>query len=295
MRPSAAAVGTFDGVHRGHLAVLDTLRAMALPLGLEPMAVTFDRHPLSLIAPERAPGAITTVSKKVELIRKAGVEPVVIPFDEELRATSARDWMGMLREKLGVRLLVVGYDNTFGCDGVNLSIADYRRIGDSIGIEVAEAPVIEGISSSAIRKAIIAGDVGEASAMMGRRFQLPGIVVGGNRLGRTIGFPTANLMTAPGLVRPANGVYAAFALLPDGETRDAMVNIGVRPTIRRGNDPTIEAHIIGWEGDLYGQELTLSFIGRLRDEERFNTIDALRNQLEKDLRTAKTACESQRD
>lgn len=282
MNGCAAAVGTFDGVHLGHAAVLSTLREIAGEKGLDAKAITFDRHPLALIAPDRAPLAITTLKKKEELISHLGVSPVTMVFDEELRATTAADWMAMLHDDMGVTELVVGYDNTFGSDGVSLSIADYRAIGRESGINVTEAPFVAGISSSAIRKAIASGDIISANSMLGRHFVLPGIVVDGNRLGRTIGFPTANLLPEAGLVVPGNGVYAAVVTLPDGERRPAMVNIGTRPTVRRGDNLTVEAHILGWKGDIYGMPLRLAFHGRLRDESRFNSIDALRRQLEKD-------------
>lgn len=281
----AAAIGTFDGVHRGHTEVLATLRNAAAQRNLEPVAFTFDRHPLALIAPERAPKAITTIPKKESLIGNAGVKTVVVAFDEKLRETTARDWMSLLRNQYEVTLLVVGYDNTFGSDGVNLSISDYREIGKSLGMEIIEAPLVAGVSSSAVRKAISAGDISAANDMLGRHFLLPGTVVHGNQLGRTIGFPTANIMPEPGLVIPGNGVYAAKAVLPDGKKMPAMVNIGVRPTIRRGNEQTVEAHIIGWEGDLYGREISIIFFSRLRDEQQFNSIDSLRRQLDSDKKT----------
>ena len=287
MSGKAAAVGTFDGVHLGHSAVLGHLVRLAEERGLDPVAITFDRHPLSLIAPQRAPLAISTVDKKSELIAAKGVTPIVVPFDDDLRSTTARDWMKMLHDRYDVRLLVVGYDNTFGSDGVTLSISDYKEIGRHTGIEVVEAPFVEGISSSAIRKAISSGNIAEANRMLGRRFSLPGIVVEGNKLGRTIGFPTANILPGPGLVVPANGVYAATVSLPGGMKREAVVNIGVRPTVRRGNNLTVEAHILDWKGDLYGHPLTIAFAGRLRDEIRFNSIDALRVQIEKDTLQAK--------
>jgi len=287
MMGKAAAIGTFDGVHLGHATVLSTVRRISVEKGLEPVAITFDRHPLALIAPERAPLAITTLEKKTGLITKAGVTPIVLSFDEKLRATTARDWMRMIHDELGVEQLVVGYDNTFGSDGVTLSIADYRIIGEETGINVSEAPVVEGISSSAIRKAIAAGKIADANRMLGRRFSLPGTVVEGNRLGRTIGFPTANVMPEPGLVIPANGVYAAIAILPGGRKEKAVVNIGVRPTVRRGNNLTIEAHILDWQGNLYGLPATIIFQQRMREEIKFKSIDALRLQIEKDVFQAK--------
>lgn len=289
---AAAAIGTFDGVHRGHEAVLSTLTLLARQRGLTPIAVTFDRHPLDLIAPERAPKAITTVERKSRLLRQAGVSPVVLPFDEELRSTTAREWMQRLKRDYGVEAIVVGYDNTFGSDGINLSIADYRRLSREIGIDIVEAPFVEGISSSAVRKAIAEGDVERAAAMLGRPYRLSGTVVDGNRLGRTIGFPTANINPDPTLITPADGVYSATAILNDGSSHPAMVNIGRRPTVRRGEQRTIEAHIIDWKGDLYGSPIALDLKARLRDEIRFNSIEALREQLEKDRLEVKESLDS---
>ncbi len=287
MKPTVAAIGTFDGVHRGHLAVIEKLKEVAREKDLEPIVITFDSHPLSLIAPQRAPLAITSIEKKAELLRKAGVRPILLHFNQEMRDTTARDWMRHLHEQYGVEALVVGYDNTFGCDGVTLSISDYRHIGENIGIDVIEAPFVADISSSAIRKALLNGDIDSAASMLGRNYTLSGTVVTGNRLGRTIGFPTANLLPQPGLTIPANGVYAAMAQLPDSSHLPAIVNIGTRPTVRRGDRRTIEAHIIGFDGDLYGHPISLTFFKRLRDEMKFNSIEALRNQIEKDRESAK--------
>lgn len=287
MKPTVAAIGTFDGVHRGHLAVIEKLKEVAREKGLEPIVITFNSHPLSLIAPQRAPLAITSTEKKSEFLRKAGVRPIVLHFNQEMRDTTARDWMRHLHDQYNVEALVVGYDNTFGSDGVTLSISDYRNIGKQTGIDVIEAPFVADISSSAIRKALLNGDIDSASSMLGRNYTLSGTVVAGNRLGRTIGFPTANLLPHPGLTIPANGVYAAMAQLPDSSSLPAIVNIGTRPTVRRGDRRTIEAHIIGFDGDLYGHPISLTFFKRLRDEMKFNSIEALRNQIEKDRESAK--------
>lgn len=278
-----AAVGTFDGVHRGHTAVLEFLRAKSAEKGLQPVAITFDRHPLTEIAPHKAPKSLTTLEKKCELIRRHGVEPLVIPFDNKLRTTTTLEWMKRMHDEMGVDLLVVGFDNTFGSDGVNYSVADYKEIGKRIGIEVVEAPVVDGVSSSAVRKAIAAGRVEDAAEMLGRRYSLGGLVVNGNHLGRTIGFPTANLKPTDGMVIPGNGVFAAIATLPDGSRRTAVVNIGKRPTVRRGDSLAIEAHIIGWNGDIYGMPLRLTFASRLRDEQKFNSIEDLKQQIDKDV------------
>lgn len=279
-----AAIGTFDGVHKGHKCVLDTIKSIATEKGLLPVAVTFDRHPLSVIAPERNPHLITSIDRRNKLIERAGVKPILFKFDKHLQHTTALEWMKRLHDELGVEVLVVGYDNTFGSDGINLSLSDYHKLGVQTGIEVIEAPYEEGVSSSVIRKAIKSGDVEKAAVMLGRPFRLKGITVDGNKLGRTIGFPTANIsiIDKDELIIPATGVYAAEAILPDGEKYPAMVNIGTRPTIRRGNQLTIEAHIIGWEGDLYDKPVILDLIKRLREEKKFAGIDDLRKQLDKD-------------
>lgn len=287
MRSAVAAIGTFDGVHKGHLTVIDKLKEIAAEKDVDPIVITFDCHPLTIIAPERTPSSITSTEKKCELLRGAGVMALVMHFDREMRETTARDWMRRLHDEYGVVGLVVGYDNTFGSDGVTLSIADYKRIGAELGIEVVEAPFVAGISSSAIRKAIIAGDIDRATSMLGRYYSLSGTVVTGNRLGRTIGFPTANILPQPELTIPANGVYAAIVVLPDGSRRQAVVNIGTRPTVRRGDQLTVEAHIIDFDGDLYGQPVSLIFRKRLRDEMKFKSIEALRQQIEKDRDAAK--------
>ena len=278
----AASIGTFDGVHRGHHIVLDTVVNVARDKDMQPVALTFDRHPLQLIAPKRAPGMITTMRRKNYLIEKRGVWPITVAFDDTTRKMTAKEWMMHLRDYYNIDVLVVGYDNTFGCDGVNMSVADYRDIGTELGIEIIEAPIVEGVSSSAIRKAIARGDIEGAALMLGRPYHLPGTVTHGNKLGHTIGYPTANLQPMPGLLIPASGVYAAEAVLPDGNIKKAMVNIGTRPTIKRGNELTIEAHIINWDGDLYGKPLRLYFHKRLRDERQFKSIDELREQLAKD-------------
>lgn len=284
----AATVGTFDGVHLGHRLVLDTLREEARRDGLEPMAITFDRHPLTLIAPERAPGFLSTVDEKRALLEAEGVEPVVMAFNEQMRRQTAYEWMRRLHERMGVRLLVVGYDNTFGSDGLSMSIADYESLGEVIGIRVVEAPVVPGISSSAVRKAVAAGDVERAAEMLGRPYRLEGIVRSGNRLGATIGFPTANIQPERGRQLPAEGVYAADATLPDGRRFRAAVNIGRRPTIGDLTAPLIEAHLIDFDGDLYGENLQLDLTARIRGEQKFDSVEDLRQQLEKDVREIRT-------
>lgn len=290
MKGKAAAIGTFDGLHRGHQTVLNLLKESAKSLGLEPFAITFDRHPLALIDPSRIPPAVSTLKKKKKLLSDAGVSTLVLEFNEDLRSKTAREWLKIMHDDFGVKLLVIGYDNTFGSDGVNLSVADYQKLGKEIGINVVVAPELKNVSSSNVRKSIFRGEVDKAYEMLGRPFSLPGIVVHGNKLGRTIGFPTANIKPEEGLVVPKSGVYAAKVKLPDGEVLPSIVNIGRRPTVKRGNNTVIEAHIIGWNGDLYGKEISLRFLKRLRDEKEFESIEALKKQIQQDRVEAIKIC-----
>ena len=283
----AVTIGTFDGVHRGHRLVLSTLKQEAAQRGLQPVAISFDRHPLELVAPERSPGNLTSTERKAELIRREGVEPLILPFNEQLRSMRAYEWLEHIHRKYGVRLLVAGYDNTFGSDGIDMSIADYKAIGDTIGIEVISAPEEPGVSSSAVRKAVKAGDIAKASSLLGHRPELEGRVAPGFHVGHEIGFPTANLQVPPTSVMPAQGVYAALAFIEDSEKGyPTMVNIGYRPTFegtaKASDHLTLEAHIIGMEDEIYGKNVRLEWLGRLRDERRFGSVDELIQQLKRD-------------
>ncbi len=283
----AVTIGTFDGVHRGHQLVLDTLKREAEARGLQPVAITFDRHPLDLVAPERAPGRLMSTERKAELIRREGVEPLVLPFTEQLRKMRAYEWLDYIHRKYEVELLVAGYDNTFGSDGIDMSIADYKAMGDAIGIEVISAPEEEGVSSSAVRKAVKAGDIKKAIELLGRRPEIEGKVLPGFHVGSEIGFPTANLQISRKTAMPAPGVYAAKAFIDGSDAgKPAMVNIGYRPTFE-GTDKasghlTVEAHIIGEDEDLYNRGVRLEFADRLRDEKKFGSVRELTEQLHKD-------------
>lgn len=283
----AVTIGTFDGVHRGHRLVLDTLKREAGLRGLQPVAITFDRHPLELVAPHRAPGNLTGTERKAELIRREGVEPLILPFTEQLRGMRAYDWLDYIHRKYDVTLLVAGYDNTFGSDGIDMSIADYKAMGDSIGIEVITAPEEEGVSSSAVRKAFKSGDIVKAKTLLGHQPEIEGRVMSGFHIGHDIGFPTANLQVSSRSVLPATGVYAALAFIENNpEGYPTMVNIGYRPTFegtgKESKHLTVEAHIIGKNEDLYGKSLRLEFIDRIRDERKFGSVAELRDQLKLD-------------
>lgn len=300
--PKGICVGTFDGVHTGHRQVLGTLVKESRSRGLAPVAVTFDRHPLEIIRPERAPKLLTTCERKLQLLHESGVETLLLQFTPELRRLTAYEWLNLMQRKYGARLVVLGYDTTFGCDGLDMSIADYASLAEGLGMDVAVAPEIPGVSSSAIRTAVREGNIRRAAEMLGRPPELEGRVVHGRKVGRTLGFPTANLEPTAHLQVPAGGVYAASAVLPDGSRFPAMVNVGTRPTFAgdgsrnggisrgdnsfRGGDArslAIEAYLDDFTGDLYGQLLHLDFLSRLREEKRFSSPAELAAQLELDL------------
>lgn len=274
--------GTFDGVHKGHREVLDFMKERSEALGLSPAVVTFDRHPLEVIAPERAPKLLMSPDDRDAALSELGVEVVRMAFDEELRRLTAAEWLRRMRQA-GVREVVVGYDNTFGCDGRSLRMEDYFRLGRELDMAVEEAPVLPGVSSTLVRDALAFGRVEEAAGMLGRPYTMTGEVVHGRHVGHRLGFPTANVVCDSRLAVPASGVYAADVALPDGSSRKAVVNIGTRPTVDNGSDISVEAHIPDFSGDLYGRTISLSFLRRLRDERRFGTLGELQDAIRADI------------
>lgn len=277
-----ATVGTFDGVHPGHRLVLQTAARMAEARRLKALAIVFDRHPLETVAPHRAPGMLTGRDTRNSLIEEEGVSVMEIPFDENIRKLSAYEWMRKIRDEHGVAGMVIGYDNTFGCDGLHHSLSAFEQLGEKLGMDIVIAPVINGVSSSIIRKAVAAGDMEKCMELLGRPYELDGIITHGRAIGRTMGYPTANLRPDPRRMVPAEGVYATAATLPDGTILPAMTNIGCRPTFETGEPVSIEACILGWNGDLYGKSLSLRFLKRLRDEKKFSNGNELKAQLQAD-------------
>lgn len=284
----AATVGTFDGVHPGHRLVLSVLRREAEARGLRPMVVTFDRHPLETLRPERVPGLVMSPVRRDGILRSLGFEVEVCRFTPEFASLTAREWIRRLRDSHGVRLVVIGYDNTFGSDGRRMTCEDYIELGKSEGVEVIDASCRPGVSSTTVRHALAAGDVEEAASLLGEPFEIEGRVVHGRALGRTIGFPTANIEPSYRAALPHEGVYAADVCCPDGEWRRSVVNIGRRPSVEhRGDAPlSIEAHIIGYAGDLYGRMVRVRFLRRLRGERRFAGLEELREAISRDVAQA---------
>lgn len=282
--PTAAAVGMFDGVHLGHRFVLSFLAAAAAARRLATAAITFSCHPRLALQPDCGMKLLMDSRRKLDALGATGIDyAVMLDFDAALARLSAREFLRMIRERYGVRLLVMGYDHRFGHDSAGCTFEDYAAFGAAEGVEVVRAPELQGaghISSSAIRSAVLAGDVQRAAEMLSRPYSLGGTVVEGLKNGRLIGFPTANISLAGSpLAIPADGVYAVRAVLEDGTVYGGMLNIGTRPTIGSGLQRTVEVHILGFSGDLYGTRLTVEFVARVREERRMAGLEALRRQL----------------
>jgi riboflavin kinase/FMN adenylyltransferase len=284
-RPVLAALGTFDGLHRGHRAVIDRLRQEAARVGGEAVALTFDPHPLVVIAPPAEPFLLSTLDERVELFAAAGVDTlVVVRFDQALRELSASAWLDRLHAGLGVRHLVVSSGHAFGRNrqGSPALLEAWAR-ERGVGLTVV-APVRDGddvVSSSGIRALLRAGDVRTAATRLGRWYTVRGPVVPGSRRGRLLGMPTANVQVPPPKVVPGHGVYAAYGTV-EGTTHRAAVNVGVRPTFDDGA-LAVEAHLLGVDRDLYGRILEVAFVHRLRDEVRFPSAETLKAQMAEDL------------
>jgi len=273
-RPRRVAIGTFDGVHLGHREVIrgsDTV-------------LTFDPHPLSIIHPEAGPKLIAPFPVKRDLIAELGVEElVVIPFNEDFSHRSAEQFVqDVLIAALGAERVSVGENFRFG-QGAR-GTAEFLAGHDDFETHVVELVEVAGetVSSSHIRGLIAAGDVKQAAAFLGGPFLFEGEVVSGDRRGRELSVPTANLVPDDAYVCPGHGVYAAWA-----NDHPTAVNVGVRPTFDSHGKLLVEAHLIGFEGDLYGQQLRIAFLERMRGEKRFDSVDALVEQMQQDLVQAK--------
>ena len=300
--PCAATIGFFDGVHRGHQYLVANLKEHARQLGLATMVITFARHPRQVLHSNWQPQLLSTASEKALLLEQLCIDYLVIlQFDESMAALSAREFMNqILFRQLHVKLLIIGYDNHFGhrpaksvdnevrrCEGFE----DYVDYGRELGMKVfRENPLSLGdirVSSSVVRRLLAEGDVWTAAKCLGHPYSLSGTVVQGEHVGTGIGFPTANLCPDDHCkLIPATGAYAVTVQLPGLlQPLHAMTNIGTRPTFD-GLQLTLETHIFGFSGSLYGQLLTIHFHYRLRSEQRFESADALTAQLRLDAAQA---------
>jgi riboflavin kinase/FMN adenylyltransferase len=279
-RPRRIAVGTFDGVHLGHREVI---------VGSDTV-LTFDPHPLSVVAPAAVPRLLTTLRRKAELVASLGVrEMVVIEFDREFAARSAQRFIDeVLVGRLGATHVSVGENFRFG----HRAQGDTDLLGADGRFETRVAPLLEVdgevVSSSHVRGLVLAGDVEDAAHFLGTPFTVDGEVVHGDERGRTLGYPTANLVPVEGYVVPGHGVYACRAVTADGAVHAAAVNVGVRPQFVTGRGELIEAFLLDFEADLYGTTLRLEFLRRLRGERRFPSVEALVAQMGRDVDEARS-------
>ncbi len=278
-RPRHVAIGTFDGVHRGHQAVIDDADTV----------LTFDPHPLEILHPAALPKLIMPFGVKRDVIEGLGVrELVVIPFDREFAQRSAEEFIErVLVERLGAEKVSVGENFRFGAKAKG----DPAMLAAHPEFETRVVPLVEvdgeTVSSTRIRALVAAGDMEGARHCLGAPFMVEGEVVGGDQRGRELGFPTANIVPDDRLAIPGHGVYAAFA-----NGVPAAVNVGVRPTFESGRGVLIETYLIDFEGDLYGTDLRVAFVARLRGEKRFASVEELITQMRSDVEDAKRVCAS---
>ena len=289
-QPVVASMGSFDGMHLGHQALVARVREGARLGGLSSCIVTFFPHPLRVLAPERAPAMLQTLEDRLEVLERLGIdEAVVVPFTLELAAVQAGEFVrDMLLDRVRVAELISGPDARFGCgrEGDVTLLKQIARSG-AFELHVVDPVCLDGerISSSGLRRRVLAGDVEWAGRRLGRPYSMAGEVVKGDGRGTGLGFPTANLCPE-GELRPLDGVYACRAELEDGSVWPAAVHVGPIPTfsIRR---PTVEAHLIGFSGDLVGRRLRLHFVRRIRGTRVFDRAEALQSRIAEDVREAR--------
>ena len=297
-RPAAVTVGTFDGVHLGHRRLLGSLRHEADQAGLASVAVTLKEQPRALIDPSAQVTYLATLEHRTQLLGETGIDAVLpVSFDDSLRGLSAVEFLEMLKRSADVRLLIAGAGARLGND--RRDAAELARLAGQHGVRIVEIEAVRlanaandatdpggEVSSSAIRRALIAGDVKVAAQMLGRRHRVDGTVVTGDKRGRELGFPTANIEPEASLVVPADGIYATI-INAAGKRRMAATSIGLRPTFGSGGARLIEAYILDFEGDLYGHHVQLEFVERLRGEVKFDGIKPLVTQMNLDVSEAR--------
>lgn len=298
---SAVTIGAYDGVHLGHRAVIAQVRALAEARGLQTVVVTFDRHPASVVRPESAPLLLTDLDQKLELLAAAGVDATyVVHFDEERAKEQAADFVEeVLVGCLTTRAVVVGEDFHFGHQrGGNVALLEAMGAEHGFTVEGLELRGADGapagpdaiVSSTAIRRLLAEGDVAGAAALLGRPHEVRGTVEHGDKRGRELGFPTANLQIDPDLQLPADGIYAGWFERADGSVHATAMSLGHRPTFyeRPQGAPLLECNLLDFAGDLYGEAVRVRFVERLRGEVRFDGVDALVAQMGADVEATRS-------
>ena len=289
---SALTIGVFDGVHRGHRHLIAALVEEARASGLLAGVVTFRNHPVTVLRPGTRVRFLSDVAERSRLLKELGVDFVAaVGFDPALARLSSREFLRVLARDLRMRKLVVGPDFAMGRnrDG---SVETLPAIASDIGFEFKSVDLVTDpsgiVKSTAIRKRIADGEVSDAARLLGRNFSVRGTVVQGQKRGRELGFPTANLEVDPDLIIPCDGIYATWAHLESG-SHMAATSIGLRPTFDDGENRTVEAFLLDFSEDIYGRTLCLEFVQRLRGEEKYDTVEALLEQMDKDVQQTRTA------
>jgi len=285
-RPCGVTIGVFDGVHRGHQHLAGVLLERAKAEGLATVALTFNPHPRTVLRPGTAVTYLTSLEERVELLQALGLDSVgVLAFTSELAQLSAEDFLSLLVEELEMRLLVVGPDFALGRNRVG-TIGVMRQIGERLGFRVEVAPLLaeadEKVGSSAIRQALAEGNIGRVGRLLGRPFSLRGPVVAGDRRGRTLGFPTANIAIGLDRALPAYGIYVARAYMREN-SYESCTSIGIRPTFDVEPHPIVETYILDFDEDVYRQEMRIDLLHRLRGEQRFASAEELIAQMRRDI------------
>ncbi len=289
---TALALGCFDGVHRGHATILSRVVAMARAYGMSSGLLTFDPHPLEVIAPEVAPMLLSPGGEKSRLLAETGIDfAVVMPFTPALSQMVAQDFLReVLLGRLGMKMMTVGRDVRFGSGGQGdaVFLAHESAAGD-FQVDVLSPVAVNGelVSSTSVREAVARGDIGSAAAMLGRGYAVTGPVVEGRRVGRTIGVPTANVAVHPRKLLPPDGVYAARVTIDRHRAPlPGVLNIGIRPTLDDGRARTFEVHIIGFDADIYDTVITVEIVAPVRHEQKFDSLLELSRQIDMDIAVA---------
>lgn len=283
-----ATIGVFDGVHKGHQFLINQVKQLAQERKMASLLITFPIPPRKVLQPEFQPQLLTTVDEKVRLLTQTGADKcLLLPFTKELSQKTAQEFMQLLHDFYGVKVLVIGHDHRFGRNRAE-GFDDYVRYGEQIGMQLVQAEaLVEGgqsISSSLARKCLLENRPEEAAHHLGYNYRLAGVVVHGYQMGRTLGFPTANLRPVDDMkLVPGDGIYAVYVWL-NGERYKGMLDIGYRPTMQNGNDRTIEVNILDFDRDIYGETIELEFVKYLRADVKFDRIEDLIAKLEDDRR-----------
>ncbi len=290
LRAAWLTIGVFDGVHRGHQQIIAQLTAGACQHGAPAVLLTFSPHPAQVLAQRPVP-CLTTPQERAELLAALGIDVLITqPFTPTFANRSAEDFMTELKDRLGLHTLLIGYDFALG-RGRAGNFERLQALGQTLGYQTLSLPALRGaeetISSTAIRKQIAAGQVRQAAEQLSRPYAIRGEVVPGDGRGRTLGIPTANVQIPAGKALPANGVYACRAILR-GKPLHAVCNLGLRPTFTDPSirEPRLEAHLPGWQGNLYGETLQIDFVERLREEQKFTSAQELVRQIDQDIAAA---------